>query len=350
MTMSQVIQIDATYVATKLKEWAAKSGRTPGELQAQFQDIFAKCEAGTEAGRFKKALNLLKRSFETSMNSNAVTYKVILLGMPSPYDAVKKRRTDILERYAKTPGESITSGEVILANGIPVPMDLNRTFPGSGKENPFYGKPIPNHSWMTNVIAVAMKPEEDKKWMPASISLRGEEFIQGEIPFGREMDLRLNGTYNGGQGRYLLNSSKGATNFSTLGRELSSDELSNLVDEVYGDKFVLAGNLVENLEENKSDPGRFIVTEGILNSHFKNTEPGKLSSIVISDETLDLGETIRGFVDSSIAGMLDRVQNGDTVTVIGRTSMGKGYDSETKQRTDEDVLMMNVYAVIPRPE
>lgn len=350
MTMSQVIQIDAQYVAEKLKLWASKSGKPAEELKEQFQDLFAKTEGKTEAARFKKTLNTLKRGFETSMNSNAIMYKVVILGMPSPYDAVKKRRADIMKRYEEAPAESITKGEIMMIGGVPTPMDINKTFAKSGKENPFYGKPIPEHSWISNCIAVAMNPTEDKKWMPASIALRGEEFITGDIPFFQEMDIRLNGNFNGEQGRYLLNSSKGATNFSTLGKELSVDEITDVVDSIYGDKFVLAGNLEENLEATKSDFNRIVVTEGILNSHYKNTDAGKLSSIVLSDESLDLGKTVRGFVDSSIAHMLDKVENGEAVSVIGRTSWGKGYDTERKCKTDEDVLMMNVYAVIPRPE
>lgn len=346
--MSQVIQYDAQYVAEKLKSWAEKSGKNPETLKVEFQSIYAKAEGKTEAVRIKKSLNLMKKGFETSMNSNAIMFKVVLLGMSSPYDAVKKRREEILKRYEQSPGELITSGEVRLENGIPIPIDINKTFP-SGKENPFYGKPIPEHSWITNCVGVAMKPTEDKKWMPASIVLRGEEFITDHIPFFKEMDMRLNGTFNGQQGRYVLNSSKGATNFSTLGKELSAEELSNIVDTVYGEKFVLAGNLRDNLEETKTDPNRFVVTEGIVNSHYKS-EDGKLSSVVLSDESLDLGVTIRGFVDPSIAQMLDKIENGDTVAVIARTSLGKGYDSETKQKTDEDVLLMNVYGIMPRPE
>ena len=346
MTMSQVIQIDAQYVAGKLISWAEKSGKNPENLKSEFQSIYAKTEGRTEASRMKKALNLMKKSFETSMNSNAVMYKVVLLGT-STYDAVAKRRKDIMKRYDLAPGESITKGEIVLINDVPTPMDIEKTFARSGKENPFYGKPIPLHSWTVNCVAVAMKPTEDKKWIQAGVVLRGDEFVTGDIPFGREIDLRLNGTFSTEQGRYILNSSKGATNFSTLGKELSVDELSEIVDTVYGDKFVLAKDLEDDLENTKSNPNRLVVTEGILNSHYK-AEPGKMSTLVLSDESLSLGKTIKGFVDASIVSQLDNFENGEEVSIICRTSWGKGY--EDGHKTDEDVLNMNVYGIIPKPE
>lgn len=346
MTMSQVIEIDAQYVAQKLKSWAEKSGKQPEELKTEFQSLYAKTEGRTEAIRMKKTLNQMKRGFETSMNSNAIMYKVVILGT-STFDAVKKRRRQIMERYEKAPAESITKGEIMLIDGVPTPMDIQKTFPNSGKENPFYGKPIPEHAWTINCVAVAMKPTEDQKWLPASVVLRGDEFVTGDIPIGREMNIRLNGTFSSEQGKYVLNSSKGATNFSNLGEKLSPETLSNILDTVYGDKFVLADNLEENLENTKTDGGRIVVTEGILNSHYK-AESGKMSTIVLSDESLDIGKTIKGFVDESIVHQLDNLENGDEVSVICRTSWGKGY--ENGQKTDEDVLNMNVYGIIPKPE
>jgi len=133
--MSQVIEIDATYVAEKLKLWAEKSGKPAEDLKTEFQNLYAKTEGRTEASRMKKTLNLMKKGFETSMNSNAVMYTVVFLGT-STYDAVAKRRKEIFKRYKETPGESITKQEIMLINDVPTPMDINKTFP-SGKENPF---------------------------------------------------------------------------------------------------------------------------------------------------------------------------------------------------------------------
>jgi len=346
--MSQTLQIDAQYVASKLKEWSAKSGKDVQELKEQFAGILAKTTGRTDQVRFKKALNTMKRSFETSMNSNAVAYKTIILGVAAPFDAVKKRRADIEMRYQASPSELISTGEVRLNDDNSYTMiDIKHKLP-NGKENPFYGKPIQHHSFMTNCTAVVMKPNEDKKWMPANIVLRGDLSTE-KVPLYQEMELRLNGQFNGEQGRYNLNSSKGATNFSSLGKSLSAEELAIIVEQVYDGKFVLAGNLKENLEQTKSDPQRFVVTEGIVNSKFLK-EDGGLSTIKIGDESFDLGETMTCFVDGNIRHIIENLEEGDNVTVIGRTSWGKGYDFETKKKTDEDVLMMNLYGIFTRPE
>jgi len=345
--MSQTLQIDAQYVASKLKDWSAKCGKDVQTLKTDFEGILAKTVGKTDQIRYKKALNTMKRTFETSMNSSAVTYNVVILGVASPFDAVKKRRKDIKERYEKSPSELIANGEVRLNDDNSYTMiDIKKTLP-SGKENPFFGKPIAAHSWMTNCVAVAMKPTEDKKWQPANIVFRGDLSME-HIPMYQEIDIRLNGTFSGTQGRYNLNSSKGATNFSTLGKSLSAEEVTNIVDSVFNEKFVLAGNLKENLEATKSDPQRFVVTEGTVNRKFIN-ESG-LSTMVMGDESFEIGENMTCFVDGSIRHLLEKIEDGDSITVIGRTSMGKGYDAEKKQKTDEDVIMMNLYGVYTRPE
>ena len=345
--MSQTLQIDAQYVATKLKDWSNKSGKDVQALKTDFEGILAKTVGKTDQVRYKKALNTMKRTFETSMNSTAISYSVVILGVSSPFDAVKKRRQDIKDRYEKSPSELIASGEVRMNEDSTYTMiDIKKTLP-SGKENPFFGKPIQSHSWMTNCVAVAMKPTEDKKWQPANIVFRAELATE-HIPMYQELDIRLNGSFSGTQGRYNLNSSKGATNFSILGKSLSAEEITNIVDSIFNEKFVLAGNLKENLEATKSDPQRFVVTEGIVNRKFKNDSG--LSTLVMGDESFDIGENMTCFVDGSIRHLLDTIEDGDSITVIGRTSLGKGYDVEKKQKTDEDVIMMNLYGVYTRPE
>lgn len=346
--MSQAIQIDAVYVADKLKSWALKSGKSEEELKTQFLSLFGKVEGSTDAIRYKKALNLLKKNFETNMNSAAVMYKVVLVGA-STYDGIKYVRKTIMERYKNSPAQCLAKGEIVLIDDVPTPMDINKTFAKSGKENPFYGKPLPQYSWTVNCTAFAMNPTEDKKWFPATVVLRGDEFISNEIPFLQELDIRLNGVFNSEQGKYILNSSKGATNFSMRGQKMSVATSSGLIDSLYGDKFVMAKDLEDNLEQTKSDPSRIVVTEGILNRIFKG-DNGKSNSITLSDETLDIGETIRAFVDDSASPMLKDLEDGEEVSLIGRTYYGKGYNAETKQKTDELEMKLTVYGIIPRPE
>lgn len=345
--MSQTLQIDAQYVASKLKDWSAKSGKDVMELKSQYEGILAKTSGKTDQIRFKKALNTMKRSFESSMNSNAVSYRVIVLGVSAPFDAVKKRREDIQTRYTRSPAELIASGEVRLgANGTYTMMDTKKTLP-SGKANPFFGQPLAQHSWLTNCISVAMKPGEDKRWMPANLIMRGDLATE-PVPMYKDMEIRFNGIFSADQGRYNLNSSKGATNFSVLGKSLSREQISEIIEQVYGEKFILAGKLKDNLEQTKSDPQRFVVTQGTVNRKYDN-ENG-LSTVEIGDESFDLGETMTCFVDQSIRHLLKEIEDGDDVTVIGRTSLIKGYNRETKQKTDEDVLSMNLYGIYTRPE
>mgnify|MGYP007017507973 FL=1 len=127
--MSQELQIDAQYVAGKLTQWAEKSGESIDSIKNRFQQIYAKTTGVSEPVKFRKALNTLKRSFETSMNSTALTYKVVILGAAAPFDAVKKRRSDLRDKWDKSKAEMIASGEARLQNDEPVFVDIKKSLP-----------------------------------------------------------------------------------------------------------------------------------------------------------------------------------------------------------------------------
>ena len=344
--MSQVsTEIDANYVAGKLKEWSEKSNTPVDELKTKYSEILAKTEGRTDAIKYKKALTVLLRTFTTSMRSTAISYQTIIVGLAQPFDFARTPLENLQKKYKLTPSECIASGEVVLHGDMPVFMDTNKLFK-SGKENFNYGKPLPEHNWSTTCYAVTKKPNEDQKWMPATIALRGQ-LATADIPLFKEMNIRLNGTYSGAQSRYLLNSSA-VTDFEGVVRDVPSEEIVELVDTVFANKLVLPKQLAEEHEQTKDNAARFIVTEATLNRHYIN-ETG-ISTIEIIDESLDFGETIVGFVDPNISSMLEDLKDGTPVGVICRTTMVADKDPETKEKTGEYHLGMNVFSVFERPE
>ncbi len=346
--MSQIgTTIDAVYVATKLKEWSEKSNKPIDELKTQYQDILARTSGRTDSIKYKKALNSMLKTFSTNMKSTAISYKLIVLAITPPQDMVKKRRDELWKKYKESPASCMADGSVRLENGEPVLIDINKTYP-SGSENFNFGKPIPDHSWMTTLIAVAKKPGEDQKWMPATVYLR-DELALGNIPKFAEMDVRLNGKYSGDQNKYLLNSAKSTTAFTTIVREVPNEEIAELVDTVYANKFVLPQKLHEDLEATKGDFNRFVVTEATLGRHYVNPKADGVSSVELIDESLDFGESITGFVDPNVKSMLENLEDGSVVGVIARTSLMKERD-ENKQYTGNEILGMNIYGIFQRPE
>jgi len=342
--MSQVIEIDATYVASKLKDWAAKSGQDVQKLKGDFERILKTVEGKTDQARYRKTLRILKSTFETNMNSTAITYRVILLGQSSANDAVKRRRQEIMDKFEKTPSEVIASGEAVQnPDGSLTLIDIRKQL--GGKDNPFYMKAIPEHSFLSNCVAVAMKPGEDQKWLPANIVLRGD-FALHPVPLGKEMDVRLNGTFSSEQGRYNLSSAK-PTSFDAIVKELSNTEIVNIIDTVFQNKFVLAKDLESYHQQNKNDMQRFVVTEGIVNGYYIGD---KITTLTLGDDSLDIGETITCFVDPMFEETLKKLDDKDIVSVIGRTTMTKEYDFKTKQKTDKLVVAMNLFGIFVRPE
>lgn len=343
--MSQTsTSIDAAYVAMKLKEWSEKSNKPVDELKTQYQELLAKTEGRTDAIKYKKALNAMLRTFDVNMRSSAVSYQVIVLGMTRPSDMVKRRRSLLEQKYKDNPAECVADGSIRLTQGGYELIDINKTWPG-GAENFNFGKPIPLNSWVTTVYAVAKKPGEDQKWMPAVINLRDELALE-RIPLFKEIDVRLNGKYSTERNSYVFNSAKGTTNFSTISRDVPMSEIIEIVDTVYANKFVLPDKLQEDLNATKADFNRFIVTEATLHKHYLNHSG--TSSIELVDESLNLGESITGFVDPNVASLLENLNDGSTVGVIAQTSMLKERDQNTKEYTGEESLGMNVYCVFER--
>jgi len=347
--MSQVsTSIDASYVATRLKEWAAKVNRPAEELMKEYKAILEKTDGRTDAAKYKKALNTMLRSFNVNMKSSAVSYRVIIVGASAPSDMIRKYRQTLEKKYKNSPSECIADGSVRLdGKGGYELIDIRKTWK-SGAENFGYGKPLPDHQWVTTLYAVAKKQNEDQKWIPATIALRDEQAVLPVQTF-KEFETRFNGSYSSDQGRYLLNASKVATSFENVVRELSLPEVAELIDQAFQNKFVLPSKLLEDFQVTQKDPNRFIVTEATLNRHYTNPKDGGISSIELVDETLGVGETITGFVDSNIKHLLENVEDGKTVTVIAKTTMLDEKD-EDRNPTGNQVLGMNVYSVFERPE
>lgn len=348
MIMSQIgTSIDATYVAMKLKEWSEKSKKPIDELKTKYQELLAKTEGRTDAIKYKKALNKMLTTFDTNMKSTAISYEVIVLGSSAPADLVKRKRKLLEDKYKLHAAECIAEGSVRLDdNGGHTLIDTVKAWPG-GAENYNFGKPIPQHTWVTTLYAVAKKPGEDQKWMATTINLR-DELALVDVPLFKEMDIRLNGKYSTQRNSYVFNSSASTTNFGTVKRDVPMSEIIDIVDTVYANKFVLPAKLQEDLDATKADFNRFIVTEATLNRHYLNQNG--ISSIELVDESLDFGETITGFVDPNIRHLLAEIQDGSTVCVIAQTSTLREKDQTTKEYTGEESLGMNVYCVFERPE
>jgi len=126
-----------------------------------------------------RAFVKIKGHFGQELRSPALIFEGITLGVTEPFDMVRTARRAAMEAWQENPQNAIAKG-ICDANGIP--LDTKAVF-ASSKANPNFGKPLPEHSYIRNVVGVV---EHDGKMKLFSMPL-GDKHINvpviGMMPY-----------------------------------------------------------------------------------------------------------------------------------------------------------------------
>jgi len=330
---------------TKLKEWADKSGVSIEQLTENYNRINASLPSSVpDAQKEKRTFQLLRSELTTSMRSPAVMFHGAVVGADEPRDIMVAIKAKIVEEYQADPEGVLSSGKARLDGEELVILDARKEY-SSGNPNSNFGKPQPEHLWVRRAIAV-IKTEDGYK--PAKLTLRGD-VAKSNLSLGTFCDFRALGEAND-DGLYDLRSSS-ATAF-TPGGEEGAEDLHTAISEAFTANFKPLGELTVDFHrsEMQGDYEAFVVTEGTV-EFIKKIESEKAFSdlLILNDETLPLdADAITCWIPQTMRETID-FGKGSIVTVICRTSVGKGYDREKKEQTDEDRVMLNVLGIFAVP-
>lgn len=257
-------------------------------------------------------------------------FSICIVGLFNMTDFTKNDVEAALNLYNKDPEQALESGKVKLVDGKPVVIDLREHLgKNTGMKNSNYGKPL-YPSYNRNVVVLA-REEESSEWVLSDLALRND-FAYTSMP-------ELYTVYNCG----LLGSIKDGLKSAKTSIFTKSEEkidYNGLLTSLAKDKIVMLGEaLDEATKHKKDDPGyyrRFIITGGDVKFMNDPKKPGGNYNGIVDDATTDKPITV--FVD----GALPKPEVGNWYTFVAQSSIGKEWDRERKQSTDEDKVILNV--------
>jgi len=341
MSTTQTTTLDAS-----LNLIAKKSGKTLAEVKTAYDIALTTLPPSlTEKKQQSTALMIVNRDLSVNTQSTAVLYEAIILGAGKTRDLMQGIRTAALKRYSENPQGSLDSQEVKLEGETVVVLDNRKEI--NGTPNKKFGQPRPEHMYVREIILAAKKPGE-KDFIAGRMSLWNNA-VNLSLPFGKVVAFSANGELTDGE--YKLRSAVG-TSFE-IKQELPSEEVIRIIDTTFE---TYNKDLGDCLAYHKSLPrgsdvfyNRLTVTEASVSFVNMSQDPAKNHRLSITASSMPEGSRlVNVWVPNELGHLID-FGRGSIITIICQTGTGKGWDSETRSQTDEEVLQLNAFSMFARP-
>lgn len=308
-----------------------KSGEKIETLRTEYQSILEKTAPGKN--REMKALRELNKMFNVG-RSNAVSFEGIIIGIGKQVDFNRNRITVALNAYQQNAEDAIQRNLVTVKDGVAIALDDRETYADGSKNNNFGKelKPALNRSCVAII-------KTDGSYKTAYLNLRNRHASGDLPPVNTLLKFRALGDLEKG-----LRTSDSATNFEVVS-VLSGADLTTIISDHCENDVKMLGDC---LDYHHSLPpktpeyyNRYVITMGTVSFSKENEDPEKSNFLILDDPTVEDG------VSCFIPKHIPLPQSGEEISVVAQTVSGKGWDSEKKVQTEEEVLNLNILGVIP---
>ena len=339
-----------TTLQSNLEAIAKKSGKTLAEVQEAYDKALTTLPPSikNEKRKEKTALMIVNRDLAVNTRSDAITYEGVIVGAKRARDLMARIRENALTAYKEDPQKTLGEGLVKLAEDGQSVLVLDNRATINDKPNKNFGKERPATMFMRECVITAREPGETD-FICGKITLWNQQ-AKLTIPMHKLISFKANGGLDEATGELALRSSVN-TQFEVK-QELPDDEIVEIIDNSLEKHYKELGELFDYHKSVQGTPAQyesFIVTEGSVQWVNLSEDPTKNHSITINDNSLPEGSKgVKVWIPNEL-GHLINFGRDSIVGIIGYTSMGKGWDSEAKKQTDEEVLQINAYSVFGRP-
>ncbi len=344
------------------KKLSERVGESEEDLKAEFAEILAEVNVDEKfAGYNDEAkVNLAKNKFSirkirSAAIPNLISWEGILIGVGDLVDTVarQKKATDAaFKADALKTVKGWTYNEVLVlsnTNGTPL-------YPNTPLNVKFgrYGKPLPEHSWLRTMYAVA-GPIDPKTKQAGPVQLtkiminNAPAINASKTPLMQKVKFRaINKTSDNDRlvGEYTANYSA-FTEFESANFDMPP------IEEILPalPQYVTLGGLDEYHTKNANNPRRLVVTEGsVVNMNLEpNAKTGNIY-LIISDESLLFGGSdktgVMNWIPTDRNIVIDFAVE-TRVFVVGKTTRGNARDPITKEVLEgvQGDVMLNVYGL-----
>ena len=318
-------------IEKSLQNIAKKSGKPIEELREEYNTALA----NTPPGPLQESKVLKDLNRKHAIRSPAVSYEGIIIGIGQLVDFNKTKVAEANEAYQANEQDAIERGLVKVEGDRVIILDTRKDF-GEGKKNDNFGKELKESLNRPCVTLI----KQDDGYKLGFLNLRNN-IAKGPLPPRNALlQFRANGTVEEG-----LRTSDVATVFKTQ-EVISSESLNELIMQygesnikILGDCFDYHRALPERTPEFYN---RFVITTGNVSFVKPSEDPEKSHFLVLDDPSVDKP------ISCFLAYNVDIPEQNSEITLVAQTGIGKGWDSEKKEQTDEDVLNLNIMGIIPQ--
>ena len=323
-------------------KWAEKLSVSVETIQLEYDDILKEEKEIHKdldnEGQQKRALQRLSLLYKKQLRSPAIGFEGMAIGVGDLFDTVKKMRAEATKTFEVDQQNAVTTG---ITDELGTPLDTREKF-GTGRNNPQFGKPLPEHSYIRNVVGVAIKSNTDEAPKVFTMTLNGDKAEKCKIEMFKPIKFRAIDKSEEGSNQFTLNGSS-VTKFDvseTVNMPKPIDVLRNVCKEM----FVSLNDAEKYHQANKADFNRIALIEGDVS--LLNTEPTAFGSrmMVIEDSDAAMEFDTPGMT-CWIPSCVDiDFGEGSKVIVVGRTSQGKSRD-DPNVLGDVMVNTLGIYAI-----
>ncbi len=326
--------------------WSEKLSMSAEELKVEetkmIEDEKRIHPQNTDEQHQKRAIQRLSLSYKKQLRSPAIEFQGMIIGVGDLVDTVQRLKATATTAYRENAQKAIADG---LTDGEGIPLD-NRAVFSTGRENSQFGKPLPEHNYLRNVVGIALRSKVEESPKMFSMTMNGKLAEGCNVEMFKPLRFRAINKSEEGSSQFVMNG-------STVTKFVIDDTIDEMpapmdvLQKVCGEQIVPLKDLATYHEANKTDWNRLALVEGDVS--ILNTEPTAFGSrmMIIEDaetslENLD-APGLTCWIPSSVN--LDFAE-GSKVIVVGKTAQGKSRD-------DPNVLgdvMMNVLGVYVIPE
>ena len=326
------------------EKWAEKLSVPVEDIQAEFDSIvnndLKEFELSVE-DKEKRALQMLVLHYKKQLRSPAIGFEGMIIGVGDLFDMSRKLRQTAMDAFRENPHDAIENG-VTDADGNPLD---NRAVFGSGKENRQFGKPLPEHNYIRNIVGVALRANVEEAPKVFTMSISGDKAENLVIPVFTPVKFRAINKSDDSDTQFTLNGSS-VTEF-VVSDKIQMPAPQIVLEKVCGHMMVPLNELDEYHKTAKDDFNRLSVTLADVSMIGENVTSVGNRMMVLEDMAASMDDLDAPGTTCWVPESIDLdFGEGSKVLVIGKTSQGKSRDDPNELGE----VMINVMGVYALPE
>jgi len=346
-------------MTTDIENLLAKASGKKDEVIEQLSVLAKQCEeklgilADAVFAKYEAEFNILKKVMATNdeniiasrtyakikghynqeLRSPALTYTGMVLGVTEPFDMVRSAKRLAAQMWDENKDKAIAEG---YCNAQGEALDIKATY-ANGNPNKKYGTPLPEHSYIRNVIGICQHEGQ----MTLFSMMLGDRLYDLDVKTMTPVTFRANPAKNQNEQGILSLNPYSRITFEPTGAD--SGEYLQENARLYEEYTMQLGN-IQSFHNANSGPRRFCIAEGdvMYIDYVPNPNTGN-KMMVLEDETLPPGHNgITCFIPGHIN--ID-FGSGSRVVICGQTT-------ETNYQAEEGEVnyIMNITGLFAIPE